>query len=136
SPRRLVKLYIKKGGRRKTRRPRRRIEGLDISGLADKWDGLLGGREVERNPGYLKASLDTAAGQWQSRLAEAESTRSLDELHEFRIATKKLRYRLELVQELERDVPQPMLATLKSLQRVLGEWHCRESTGPRMHGTP
>src|SRR5262249_46404147 len=90
---------------------------------ADKWDGLLDGEKP--NPAALQTSLDTAAGKWQSSLADAERTRSVNELHEFRIATKKLRYRLELVRELERDAP-PMLATLKSLQRVLGKWHDRE----------
>ena len=119
----LVETYLEKERRREIKRARRRIDSLDISGLADRWEGLLEGQEP--NPAYLKASLDTAAGQWQSSLAEAERTRSLDELHEFRIATKKLRYRLELLQELERDAP-PMLSTLKKLQRVLGRWHDRE----------
>lgn len=121
----LVEMYVEKERRREIKRARRRIDVLDIRGLADKWEGLLDGEEP--NPANLKASLDTAVSKWQSSLADAERTRSLGELHEFRIATKKLRYRLELVQELERDAP-PLLATLKSLQRVLGKWHDREIT--------
>src|SRR5262249_11482387 len=119
----LVETYVEKERRREIKRARRRIDGLDIGGLADKWEGLLDGEK--RDPAALQTSLDTAAGKWQSPLADAERRRSVHGLHEFRIATTDLRYRLELVRELERDDP-PMLAALKSLQRVLGKWHDRE----------
>ncbi len=120
---RLVEAYVEKERRREIKRARRRIDGLDIRGITDKWQDLLNSEKPK--PADLQARLDTAAGKWQSSLTDAERTRCDSELHEFRIATKKLRYRLELAQELERDVA-PLLETLKGLQRVLGKWHDHE----------
>ncbi|HET7841985.1 MAG TPA: CHAD domain-containing protein, partial [Terriglobia bacterium] len=59
---------------------------------------------------------------------EAKQTLSLDDpqpsaVHGTRIATKRLRYLLEVVEAFEVAGSRENLAWLRSLQRLLGEWH-------------
>jgi len=118
----LVETYVEKERRREIKRARRRIDGYDLRSLSDKLEGLPDGGKPD--PAAIQASLDAAADRWQSALTAAEQSHSGDQLHEFRIATKKLRYRLEVAHQMGSD--SPLLGTLRRLQRALGKWHDRE----------
>jgi CHAD domain-containing protein len=119
-PWQLVESFTKKERRREIKRARRRLNGLDIEALEDELEKWV--EAAEPKSAALQASLGAAAEKWHCALTAAEQSRSAGEMHEFRIATKKLRYRLELVCELRGDAP-PLLEALMRLQRALGKWH-------------
>lgn len=75
----------------------------------------------------LRASVEAARAQWQSTLARAQETRQAADVHMFRIATKRLRYRIELLYDLGDKRTRPLLNSLKKLQEALGVWHDRQT---------
>ena len=64
---------------------------------------------------------------WQSALARAQETRALDDLHAFRVVTKVLRYRTELLYDVGAKHLKPQLEWLADLQDALGVWHDRQA---------
>jgi len=67
-----------------------------------------------------------AWSEWQSALTRALETRAVGDVHAFRIATKDLRYRMELLYDVGcRDV-KAQLKWLADLQEMLGVWHDRQ----------
>jgi CHAD domain-containing protein len=55
----------------------------------------------------------------------AAENRSIDNLHAWRIATKRLRYRAELLADSGNPVSKPLVKDLKEIQTALGDWHDR-----------
>jgi CHAD domain-containing protein len=74
----------------------------------------------------LHASVEDAWAKWQSALARAQDTRAVADLHALRIATKELRYRTELLDDLAPGSMTPQLTWLADLQEALGTWHDRQ----------
>jgi CHAD domain-containing protein len=74
----------------------------------------------------LCGSVQRAWTKWQSALACAEKTRAVNDLHAFRVATKDLRYRTELLYDLGYKELKPQLKWLEELQDRLGIWHDRQ----------
>jgi CHAD domain-containing protein len=96
----------------------------EASGNLKKW---FASRDVDQDPeplgSSLKGSIARAWSDWESALARARATQATDDIHQFRIAAKRLRYRLELLHDLgEKDI-KPSLKFLKRLQNELGDWH-------------
>ncbi|MGE5325934.1 MAG: CHAD domain-containing protein [Deltaproteobacteria bacterium] len=60
---------------------------------------------------------------FESQLALSQSDPSPAAVHAARIATKRLRYLLEVADAFEVREARPNLAWLRGLQRLLGEWH-------------
>lgn len=75
----------------------------------------------------LRSSFDAAWAQWESALAHAQATRQPTDIHRFRIATKRLRYRSELLRDLGHQKALPLLSYLKEIQGALGKWHDRQA---------
>jgi CHAD domain-containing protein len=74
----------------------------------------------------LSDSVQGALSEWQSTLTRALETRAVGDLHAFRIATKDLRYRMELLYDVGyRDV-KAQIKWLADLQEILGVWHDRQ----------
>lgn len=74
----------------------------------------------------LYQSVHGARTKWQSSLARALETHAVDDLHAFRVATKDLRYRIELLYDLGRKEMKAELKLLADLQEALGVWHDRQ----------
>src|SRR5262245_36986720 len=74
----------------------------------------------------LSDSVQGAWAQWQAALARAQDTRAVTDLHAFRVASKRLRYRVELLHELGHGRMKPQLTWLEGLQGALGTWHDRQ----------
>jgi CHAD domain-containing protein len=74
----------------------------------------------------LSASVRDAWAEWQSALARAQDSRAVADLHAFRVATKDLRYRTELLHDLGLEPMKSQLRWLAELQEALGAWHDRE----------
>ena len=84
----------------------------------------------EENPEILmqrlRDSVEGAWTKWQSALSRAEQTRAIDDLHAFRVATKDLRYRTELLYDVGHKQLKAQLKWLAALQDALGVWHDRQ----------
>ena len=59
-------------------------------------------------------------------LTQAQETRAVEDLHGFRIATKVLRYRTELLYDIGGKQMKAQLKWLADLQEALGVWHDRQ----------
>jgi CHAD domain-containing protein len=71
-------------------------------------------------------SVQGAWTKWQSALARARQTREVGDLHTFRIATKDLRYRTELLYDVGHKEMKAQLKWLADLQDAIGVWHDRQ----------
>jgi CHAD domain-containing protein len=114
------------------RRARRRLVRLDLFDLNDEVEALLeahsgiSGGGAGATPREIVAA---ARASWQTALSRAFEERRPENVHAFRIETKRLRYRIELVRDLGvQDTAEP-LKWLASLQEALGGWHDRLELG-------
>jgi len=104
----------------------RRQELGDYAALAQKllvWP-------AEESPELLMQRLcdgvEGAWTEWQSALTRAQETGALGDLHAFRIATKNLRYRTELLRDVGHKHLKAQLKWLADLQDAIGVWHDRQ----------
>jgi CHAD domain-containing protein len=75
----------------------------------------------------VSESVQDALGKWKAALSQAETTRNPQDIHTFRIATKRLRYRVEALNKIEPETQESWLDFLKKLQESLGQWHDRQA---------
>jgi CHAD domain-containing protein len=87
-------------------------------------------RPAEESPALLMQRLcdgvEGAWTEWQSALTRAQETGALSDLHAFRIATKNLRYRTELLRDVGHKHLKAQLKWLANLQDAIGVWHDRQ----------
>jgi CHAD domain-containing protein len=108
------------------RRSRRKIEKFDHTGFWAKFNKSI---ELQPALGFselterARAAEGAARQKWLSALNDAESNLSAEAVHQFRIATKRLRYRTELIQPIFDADRTETLTVLKELQELLGRWH-------------
>jgi CHAD domain-containing protein len=90
----------------------------DLSSLAETIDST--GAEQQRR---LRARMLARARRLDAAVEEAGALYAFDRLHTVRIAAKKLRYALELVQELTRLGTSRVVGRVKHVQDLLGRLH-------------
>jgi CHAD domain-containing protein len=109
---------------------RRRLKEFDAAGLKD--DLLWRGRGDVEDPGTetvqkirerIKRRLNTRKQEFLSLLERLQQGPDIEDLHQLRIAAKRLRYLLESVGALGYREPKAALLWLRSLQRRIGDWH-------------
>jgi CHAD domain-containing protein len=122
----VVEKYVKEQRICAIDKARRKIAKNNFRGGHRRLNKIAEGNRSEAVP--LAATVAELYEKWRSALLEAAKTRARSDLHAFRIATKKLRYRLELGHDLGLNAP-PLLDPVKQLQRALGDWHDREVLG-------
>jgi CHAD domain-containing protein len=71
----------------------------------------------------LSASVRSAYEEWRAALGQACENFEPADIHAFRIKTKRLRYRVELLRDLGDAEAEAAFASLRLLQDGLGEWH-------------
>ena len=71
----------------------------------------------------LRAAVARSLAEWDKSYAFAEESRSVEQHHALRIATKHLRYRAELLCDSGTISVEPMVKDLKEIQSTLGDWH-------------
>jgi CHAD domain-containing protein len=114
---------------RQMRRARHRIANRKMFTLAQRVQGLIesgpiGSAEDDANPfRVLENSVAAAYSEWREGLARAKSSADPFEIHAFRIQTKRLRYRIELLRDLGSATAKSALSSLRTLQDELGRWH-------------
>jgi CHAD domain-containing protein len=77
----------------------------------------------------LVSSVRTGYTEWRGALSRACDTFLPADIHAFRIRTKRLRYRIELVRDLGDGPAEAALTSLKGLQEGLGQWHDHSQLG-------
>jgi CHAD domain-containing protein len=125
----LVRDYLMQKRSKEVVRAGKKLLREDLGNYAARAQRLLAQSPEEGAEILLKRLRDSVEGawtEWQSALTRAQETRAVADLHAFRIATKVLRYRTELLYDLGyRDV-KVQLKWLADLQEVLGVWHDRQ----------
>lgn len=87
---------------------------------------LLAHADLDADPtAKLQAALARALAQWDEAYGMAEASRDVENLHALRIATKRLRYRAELLADSGSVSIEPVVKDLKAIQAALGDWHDR-----------
>lgn len=103
----------------------RRLLNPELSALAT--DGHRGAGSEELTPAVFYRRIGESLGDvwrsFESELALSQSDPRAEVIHGARIATKRLRYLLEVVAAFDVRDAKPNLAWLRGLQRLLGEWH-------------
>jgi CHAD domain-containing protein len=87
---------------------------------------VLSQADIDANPtGSLEAAVIASLSDWDQAHSLAAESRSVDNLHGLRIATKRLRYRAELAADIGAASLRPLVKDLKEIQAALGDWHDR-----------
>ncbi|MEK6405610.1 MAG: CHAD domain-containing protein [Acidobacteriota bacterium] len=77
--------------------------------------------------GYAAERLDQRLAEFQALAAQSQPTNNPAELHQLRIAAKRVRYLLELVSEMGFGDASRALSWLRTLQDRIGDWHDLEA---------
>jgi CHAD domain-containing protein len=100
----------------------------DLFGFIARAQALIEAADRDADPlDLLEKVIAKSLKAWQEAFASATEERDGVHLHKFRIAGKRLRYRVELLAELGTDKAKPLVQALKQLQNALGEWHDRSA---------
>jgi CHAD domain-containing protein len=106
------------------RRARRKLGRIDLAKLAASIGHVARSGD---DPALLRASIAGAVAEawngWRESLERAEGQRDPLSVHALRVATKRVRYGMELARHLGDESAEPAIAWLKRLQQALGEWH-------------
>ncbi len=74
----------------------------------------------------VRQSLERLASDWSARVEQSRQDSRGPVIHGARIATKRLRYLIEVLAAFEVEGSEDVLAWLRALQTHLGDWHDRE----------
>jgi CHAD domain-containing protein len=122
-----LRTQLKDRRARAIERSREKLRGLDIVKLAARYraivDGADGGGALEEN---LRQSIAEGLADWREAVATAMGDLRPEQVHALRIATKRLRYRLELLAELGDGPAKARIKSLRVLQDQMGTWHDRQ----------
>lgn len=81
------------------------------------------GVAADRVWSVLQARIAEAWSEWQQAFSAANETPSVSSLHALRIATKRLRYRVETAHAFGEPSSDPVLRWARQVQQRLGDWH-------------
>ena len=123
----LVREHLEKQRVDEMIRARRRLLDKDLSGFADRLETVITNLLQQTQPHDVRRSVlarvEAAWRDWQAALSRAEQTCAVTTVHGLRIATKRLRYRVELARALGDEAAEPVLEWARAVQRELGDWH-------------
>jgi CHAD domain-containing protein len=84
-------------------------------------EGSAGGDAQLHNGNFER--LNQARANLEKYFAGAQGSSDVQAIHRARIATKKLRYLIEILDDLGVQSSRPVLTRLRELQQHLGDWH-------------
>jgi len=126
----LVRDYLAERRSQQIRRCRRKMQKYDRPDFFAKLEKILSAlpdQEQTRLRERARDAENAARQKWQAALSQAAASYAPRDLHAFRIATKRLRYRAELIRQLGDGNRSAVLDSLKTIQDLLGKWHDRQS---------
>jgi CHAD domain-containing protein len=107
-------------------RARRDLTKYDFFAFIGRTTPLIENADERIDPvEILDRATAGAMNAWEEAFTLAYQQRDEAQLHAFRIASKRLRYRAELLADLGQNQAKPLVTALKELQTVLGAWHDR-----------
>jgi len=117
--------------RREIRGARKRLMKLDVFGLREAGEVVIegGGPAHDTLDASFWAAVAQAYDRWRETYDNTVKSKQPQDIHAFRIRTKRLRYRIELARELGIDGTKPLLDWFKKLQDGLGRWRDRAELG-------
>jgi CHAD domain-containing protein len=123
----IVLKSVSEARRREIRRARKRLMKLNIFGLREAAESLIesGGAEAGSLDASFWTSVAEAHDRWREAYAGSVKSKRAEDIHAFRIRSKRLRYRIELARELGAEETGSLLEWFKKLQDGLGRWRDR-----------
>ena len=107
-------------------RARHEIARHDLFNFIARAQALITAADSDADPvKILENAVAKSMTAWQDAFVSATEQSDEVHLHQFRIAGKRLRYRVELLAELGENKAKPLVQALKELQNALGDWHDR-----------
>lgn len=88
---------------------------------------LLNAIDSQSVAGYAADRLDQRLSEFQALVAQSQPTADPADLHQLRIAAKRVRYLLEIVTQMGYGDASRALVWLRSLQDRIGDWHDLEA---------
>lgn len=105
---------------------RAEVAKYDFVAFIERAQKVLSRTDLEASPTpSLEKAVITSLTEWDEGYGLAMESRSVENLHGLRIATKRLRYRAELLADIGATSLKPMVKDLKEIQSILGDWHDR-----------
>jgi CHAD domain-containing protein len=105
---------------------RREVETYDLVAFIERARKLIAHADLDADPTTkLEAAVTRSLTEWDDSFGMAEHNGGAENIHALRIATKRLRYRAELLNDSGRTALMPMVKDLKEIQAALGDWHDR-----------
>lgn len=124
-----VRDYLLQKRAKEVARSCKRLLREDLGEYAARTEKVLR-QAADESPEILMQRLGDSVQEawiaWQSGLARAQETRATADLHAFRVATKVLRYRTELICDAGAKPLKADLKSLATLQDAIGVWHDRQ----------
>lgn len=133
----IVLKSVSEARRREIRRARKRLMKLAVFGIREAGEALIeaGSPAHDRLDAPFWTAVAQAHDRWCESHAAALQSKQAEDIHAFRIRTKRLRYRIELARELGIDGTKPLLEWFKKLQDWLGRWRDRIELGRVIAGS-
>ena len=105
---------------------RKQVAKHDLVAFIERVRKLIAEADLDVDPTVkLETALTDSISEWDEAFRLAVETRIVENLHALRIATKRLRYRAELLADSGSAALAPMLKDVKEIQTALGDWHDR-----------
>jgi CHAD domain-containing protein len=105
---------------------RQEVAKHDLVSFIERAQKLLSRVDIDADPTpKLEKAVIASLMDWDEAYGLASESRSVEHLHGLRIATKRLRYRVELLADTAAASLKPMVKDLKEMQSALGDWHDR-----------
>ena len=101
----------------------RRVNTAKLNRRLEEVSIMIPGATLGEWRGALVARVGSRAKRLRTAIHKAGQVYAAEQLHVVRIATKKLRYALELVADSRLAAVRPLLGTLKRAQETLGRLH-------------
>jgi CHAD domain-containing protein len=124
-----IRDYLMQKRAKEVARAGKKLVREDLDDYAARAERVLS-LAADENPDILMQRLGASAQEarlaWHSALARAQETRAAADLHGFRVATKVLRYRIELLRDVGANGLKAQLKSLAALQDAIGVWHDRQ----------
>ena len=121
-----VRLWLEQKRWTELERARRELIRHDLIDFIIRVQARLESIDLEpKNIGKLEEKARDALAAWKNALESAKADPQVKQIHAFRIAGKRLRYRAESLAELGDTSVKRLVQGLKALQDDLGDWHDR-----------
>lgn len=121
-----VRLWLEQKRWMELERARRQLKHHDLIDFIVRVQARLEGIDLEPDSiGKFEEKARDAFAAWKDALESAKAEPQVKQIHTFRIAGKRLRYRAESLAELGDTSVKRLVQGLKALQDDLGDWHDR-----------